>query len=167
VSILIRTAGDPAALALTAQREIAREDKDLPASDVRPMEEKLRGLLAAPRQAAAFFGGFALLAVVLAMLGIYGVLSYAVSTRTREIGIRMALGASPAGVLRLILGDSLRRAAAGIAIGGAAAFFGIHATDPRTLAVASLVIAAVALAAAWIPASRAAGVDPMTAVRTE
>jgi putative ABC transport system permease protein len=177
VSILIRTAGDPAALTLAAQREIAREDKDLPASDVRPMEAKISATLAAPRQTTALFGGFAALALVLAAMGVYGVLSYAVTRRAREIGIRMALGASPGGVLGLVLGQSLRHAAWGIAIGWALVFtgerwfesrlFGIRVTDPLTLVAVSLGILGLATAAALVPARSAARVDPMAVVRTE
>ena len=175
VSVVMRTARDPAALALTAQREIAREDRDLPASAVGPMEAKIDTLLGAPRRATTSFAGFALLAVLLAAMGIYGVLSYTVAMRTREVGIRMALGATPAGILKRVLQQALRQAAWGAGPGCVvllvaerwlgSQLFGIRATDPLTPAAVTLCIFLVALAAALAPARSAARVDPIAAAR--
>ncbi len=176
-AIAIRTSGDPEAMAVEAQREIAREDADLPASDVRSMEAKIGGALETPLRASELFGGFALLAIGLSVLGVYGVLSYAVTTRRREIGIRMAIGATGGGILRLVLGESLKLAAGGIGLGLASALvghrwfesqlFGVHATDPLTMAAVSAGLIAVVLAAAAIPARAATQVDPTMAVRSE
>jgi putative ABC transport system permease protein len=174
MSVVLRTAGDPAALAPTVQREIAREDRDTPASDIKPMQVRVEEVLATPRQATELFGGFALVALILAVLGTYGVLSYTVCSRTNEIGIRMALGASPARILVLVLRESLRLGVWGIGLGVAAAIggqhllesllFGTHGADPLTLAVVGCGVLLMVVAA-MIPARSAARVDPMPALR--
>jgi putative ABC transport system permease protein len=175
--VAVRTASDPAALAAIVQKEVAEEQRDLPVSDIKPMDARIQETLSNPRNAATLFSGFALLAITLAILGIYGVLSYAVALRTREIGVRIALGASPNGILALILKESLKLAAGGMALGIIAVaamsrfveaqLFGIHATDPSTLTLVSLALVALALAASAIPARIASRVDPMVALRSE
>jgi putative ABC transport system permease protein len=141
------------------------------------MEDVLSGVVAEPRFNAAVLGIFAQIAFVLAAVGIYGVVSYDVSRRTHEIGIRAALGAQPASVLKLILGQGARLAGYGIALGLAAAFaltrlmanllYGVKPTDALTFAAAPLLLGAVALLASYIPSRRAMALDPMAALRHE
>ena len=141
------------------------------------MDDELAGLTLQPRFNAVLLGIFSGIALLLATVGIYGVLSYSVTQRTREIGIRMALGAVQRDVIRMVAGNALRLTGAGIAIGLALAFaltrylgsllFEVGPTDPLTLAGVSLLLAIIALVASWIPARRAARVDPLTALRHE
>jgi putative ABC transport system permease protein len=177
VAVAVRTNGDPAALALAARREIAAEDRDLPADEMKSMEARLGQLLSGPRLAIAVFTGFAALALLLSGLGIYGVMSYTVARRAQEIGVRIAMGAGTGGILRLVLRESTILAGWGLGLGWAATFagrrvveselFGIHATDPASLAGVSAGVLALTLAAALIPARAAAKLDPATSLRTE
>ncbi len=173
----VRTAGDPGRLA-TALRDAVREaDPNLPAVDVKTVELKMRESLYTERLIAILSAAFGILATLLAAIGLYGVIAYSVARRTGEIGVRMALGAVPADVLRLVLGGAARLAAVGIAIGLAAAFaggrliesqlFGIKASDPIIYIGAAVLLAAVALVAAGVPAWRAARIDPVTALKYE
>jgi len=135
------------------------------------------GSLTTRRFAAALLSAFAILALALAVVGLYGVLSYAVTQRTPELGVRFALGAAPGEVLRLVLGEGLRLTAIGVAIGavlGAAAaramsglLFGTRAFDPGAFAIAAAALVLVALIASYVPARRASRVDPMVALRNE
>nr|MDQ3806469.1 ABC transporter permease [Acidobacteriota bacterium] len=177
VTMVVRAEGDPAALA-GAIRGAARElDAGLPLYDVKTIEEHLGLSLFPARLAATLLGAFGLLALLLAAVGVYGVVSYAAAQRTREIGIRMALGAQKWDVLRLVGGSGLLLVAGGVALGLAAALaltrfmasllYGVSATDPGVFALVVALLAAVALLACYVPARRAAKVDPMTALRHE
>ncbi|HKA22576.1 MAG TPA: ABC transporter permease [Blastocatellia bacterium] len=175
-SLIVRTEGDPQLLKGPVAGEVQRLDPHLPMSNS-TLVEKLAFPLLPARIAAAILGGFGLLALVLAAIGIYGVISYAVSTRTYEIGVRMALGAQGVDVLTLILGQGMRLAFIGVGIGLSAALlltrllksmlFGVSPTDPVTFAIALAVLATVALIACYVPARRATKVDPMVALRHE
>jgi ABC-type antimicrobial peptide transport system permease subunit len=152
-------------------------DKDQTINDVRTMDEIVTRSLSARRFNLWLLGAFAALALALASVGIYGVISYAVSQRTREIGVRIALGAQPRDILRLVIKQGLVLTLSGIAIGLVAAFaltrwlesllFGVSKTDPLTFASVALLLTLVALLACFIPAQRAAKVDPMVALRGE
>jgi predicted permease len=171
----VRTAGNPAAVAARVRRELRDIDPNLPVLKIDTVEEQLNDVLAQERLVAALASFFGALAALLSCLGLYGVISYTVTRRTNEIGIRLALGATPARALRMVLRESLWLALAGIAIGVPAALaatrlistmlFGVSATDPLTIAVATLLMLAVAAMAAFLPARRAARVDPMEALR--
>jgi ABC-type antimicrobial peptide transport system permease subunit len=149
----------------------------MPLYDVRTMEESLRNGLWESRIYVALMSVFAVLALVIAAVGIYGVMAYSVAQRTQEIGIRMALGAARADVLRLVVGQALRLTLIGMGIGLAGAYavtrlmasllFGVSASDPPTFVGVTVILALSALVAAWLPAERATRVDPMVALRSE
>lgn len=175
--ILIRTKVDPESLTAAVRDEIGRIDRDLPMLEVSAMGGVIADTLWRPRLAAWLLGLFASLAVALASAGLYGVLSYSVSQRTQELGLRMALGARQSDVLRLVIGEGMRLVAVGLAAGLAAAFalsrfvasqlYGVKATDPSTFVGVALLLACVALLACWLPARRAAKTDPMVSLRHE
>ena len=177
MTVTVRTGPPPLSLAAAVQREIHRLDPEQPLADLRAMDDVLGGAIAGPRFNAALLGIFASIAFALAAVGVYGVISYDVSRRTNEIGIRAALGARPGDVLKLILGQGARLAAYGIALGLAAAFaltrlmanllYGIKPTDAWTFAAMSLLLGAVALAASYLPSRRAMALDPVAALRHE
>jgi len=177
ICFAIRTASDPDALAKAAQRAIWSVDKDQAVSYVMSMTQLATESLAPQRVVAILLGIFAAVALTLAAVGLYGVISYSASQRTHEIGIRMALGASRSEVLRLVMLDGLRLTALGLAFGLAGALvlarlmssllYGVAPRDPATLAGVAILLAAVALLASYIPARRAMRVDPMTALRYE
>jgi putative ABC transport system permease protein len=177
MELVVRSNGDPALLAPAIRGQVAAMDKDLPIYDVQTLDDLLSGITVVRRFNTALIGSFAGLAVLLAAVGIYGVMSYAVGQRTHEIGIRMALGAARGDVLRMVLGNGLRLALAGVALGLAASFgltgliraqlYGVTPTDPITFAGVAILLMAVALFACWIPARRATRVDPITALRNE
>ena len=175
--VTVRTAGDPESQ-VAAVTDAARSiDGNVTVYDVKTMEQRLSDSLARRRFAMLALGLFAVLAMVLAAVGIYGVMSYSVTQRTREIGIRMALGAPSRDVLKLVVGQGMLLAAVGVSIGLASAFaatrlmtsllFGVSATDPVTFVIPGVVLAGVALLACYIPARRATRVDPMVALRCE
>jgi predicted permease len=177
MDVVVRTSGDPWA-SVDALRATSRQfDPDEVLFEFKSMDELVSGTVASQRFAMILFNIFAALALVLSSVGVYGVISYLVSQRTREIGVRVALGAQGSDVLRLILGDGARLAVLGIAIGLAASLaltrllakmlFGVRATDPLTLAAVTFVLAGVAFLACYIPARRAMRVDPMVALRYE
>jgi putative ABC transport system permease protein len=173
--LVVKTDVEPSSLAAAVRKTVWELDKDQPVSDVRTMEEVLSESIARQRFSTLLLAIFAGLALALAAVGIYGVMSYAVAQRTREIGIRMALGAQAGVVLRLMMRQGLKLASAGVVLGLAGALlltrlmssllFGVSATDPLTLATISLMLVGVALLASYIPARRAAKVDPLIALR--
>ncbi len=175
--VAIQAVGDPGSLVNPVKAAIARVDKDQPVTRVRTMDEVVAESVAQPRFRAELVSAFALLALTLASVGVFGVIAFAVSQRTREFGIRTALGARPSDVVRLVMSNGLRITAAGVACGliGAAALtrslqallFGVTASDPFTFVMAPAVLAAVALAACIAPAFRASRVDPAVTLRQE
>ena len=174
---IVRTSLDPQSLAASVQRIVSGMDKDIPVTQVRTMRELLFVQLAEPRFAMVLLSTFAGLALVLTVVGLYGVMMYSVSKRTREIGVRMALGAQPMLVLQMVLRDAAMLIIAGIAIGVAATLastsvlrsmlYGTAARDPVVMTLACVGVALAGLLAAYIPARRAAAVDPMIALRYE
>jgi len=176
MTFVVRTSGDPAALASALRHEVAGFDRNLPVSNVTTLEAVVSDAQWRPRFNMLLLTIFAATALALAVVGIFGVISCAVAQRTREIGIRMALGAKPGNVLRLVVKQGLGLALTGVAIGlGAAAIvtramssmlYGISATDPLAFAGVSVVLIAAALAATYLPARRAAKVDPMISLRS-
>ncbi|MBI1790346.1 MAG: ABC transporter permease, partial [Acidobacteria bacterium] len=175
--LAVRTEAEPAGLSSAVREVIWSVDRDQPVALIRTMDSILDQSLENRRLQMQLIGAFAALALALASVGLYGVLSYGVAQRTQEIGVRIALGASPAGVARLIAGQGARLAALGTALGGGAALaltrafrallFGIAPEDPRTYAAVAVLLMAVAAGACWLPARRAARVDPMVALRQE
>jgi putative ABC transport system permease protein len=176
-SFTIRADGDPKILAPAIRNVLAQVDKSLPMARILTMEELMSTSVAQPRLEAILLGLFGGLAMVLAAVGIYGVMSYSVTQRTSEIGIRMALGAGRMNVLVMVIAQGLRLAMCGLAIGLVLAFFvtrlmtkvlfGVSPTDPATFIGIAILLAAVALLACYIPARRATKVDPMVALRYE
>jgi predicted permease len=177
MTIAVRTTGDPMRLAGAVREEIRAVDRDLPPFDVKPMTEVLSASLATQRFTMLLLGVFASVALGLAAIGIYGVIAYSVTQRTHEIGVRRALGAETGDVMMMIVGEALRLATVGIAVGVAASLavtrliagllFGVSATDPVTFVAVAAMLGGVAFIAACIPARRAIKVDPMVALRYE
>ncbi len=176
-ALSVRGTIDKAALTAAVKREIYALDRNIPLTTIKTMDEKVYEATAQTRYNALLLGLFAALALVMSQMGIYGVMSYAVAARAHEIGIRMALGAERRAVLRLIIGQGMKLAAAGLAIGLIAAvaatrliktlLFDVGPNDPTTLCGVALLLAIVALLACWIPARRATRVDPVIALRHE
>jgi putative ABC transport system permease protein len=174
---VIRTERDPLRLANAVQNKVWEVDPDQPMSFVRTMEEVPAWALSERRLTMQLLTVFAALATLLSAIGIYGVVSYAVSQRTQEVGIRMALGAQRSQVAGMVVAQGLKVALAGVAIGIAGALaltrflssqlYGVTATDARTFGVACLSLIFVALLACYLPARRASRVDPITALRDE
>jgi putative ABC transport system permease protein len=177
VNLVVRSQGDPRQLANAIQAEIHSLDSQIPISDVKRMDEYVSDSVAAPRFNTILLGGFALLALVLAAVGIFGVISYSVAQRTQEIGIRRALGADTVSVMRLVLIQGMGLTAIGVAIGLGGAFavtrllqtllFNVTPTDSVTFVSVAAVLSGVAFIATYLPARRAAKVDPMIALRHE
>jgi predicted permease len=177
MTLVVRTKGEPQSVAAAVREQIRALDANLPVADVKTLRDQLDLSLFPSRVAAWTLGGFGVLALLLAAIGIYGVVSYSVAQRTREIGVRMALGAKEKDVLRLVLGEGLFVIAVGLAFGLLLAFaatrvivgflYGVGATDPLTFVCVPLLLGFVALVASYIPARRATKVDPLVALRYE
>jgi putative ABC transport system permease protein len=177
MSAVIRTSGDPMRLVAAVRKEVLALDSDQPVYNVRPLEDVLGASLAARRFQMLLLGIFAAVALIMAAIGVYAVMAEVVMQRTHEIGIRMALGARPRDVLKLVVGRGIRMTLTGVAIGLAGALaltrwmssllFGVSATDPVTFAIVSLILTGVALLACYIPARRASRLDPIVAVHYE
>src|SRR6185369_1414057 len=175
--LVVRTSVDPTTIAANVRNEVAKLDPELPLSKVSTIQHAIDRSLVTTRLTNSLLAGFAATALLLALTGIYGVMSLNVTNRRGEFGIRLALGAQRANVLRLILGQGLRLAIVGMALGLLAAIaftrllkgllFGISASDPLTFAAIALLLVGVALLACWIPARRATKVDPLEALRQE
>ncbi|MGA2595790.1 MAG: ABC transporter permease [Bryobacteraceae bacterium] len=175
--LVARTSGDPAALSNSIVRQIHAVDPDVPISGIRTMQDRLFNSLARQRFASTMLGAFAAFALLLAAVGIYGVMSYLVAQSTHDIGIRVALGARPGNIIGLVVRQGMQLTGLGIVVGlvGAAALtrvmasllFGVSATDAVTFSAVAVLLAAVAFAATVIPARRATRVDPMVALREE
>ncbi|MEP7272055.1 MAG: ABC transporter permease [Acidobacteriota bacterium] len=177
MTVVVRTAGEPTSLSAAVRDQVRAIDKDQPVSTMRTMEEIVSTSVASRRFSMLLLGVFAGLALVLAAVGIYGVMAYSVSQRTHEIGIRLALGARRGDVVRLVLGQGMAVAGIGVAVGVVAAFaatrllstlvYGVSLTDPVIFVSIPLILGAVALVACLLPARRATMVDPLVALRYE
>jgi putative ABC transport system permease protein len=175
--LVVRTQSEPERLASAIRHQVLRVDPSQPVTDLKMMEQYIAAVLAKPRLYAVFVSSFSVLALVLAAIGLSGLMAYSVSRRTHEIGVRMALGAHPRAVLRSMMGHGTRLAALGLAIGIGASLlvnrfittflYEVTATDLQTYAGVVLVFVGVALAANYIPALRASRVDPIVALRYE
>jgi ABC-type antimicrobial peptide transport system permease subunit len=177
MNVMLRTSLPADALGGTIRQMVAEQDPALPIVKLRAMDDVFAESIGRPRLLAQLLGMFAALAVLLAAIGSYGVLSYMVSERRREIGIRMALGADRGSVVRMVLGHGLRLAIAGVIVGLTAAFalnrvlssllFGVKPTDPATIGAVVALVGAVALVACYLPAHGATRVDPMIVLRED
>jgi putative ABC transport system permease protein len=177
LSVVMRSGGDPKSLASALRSAVYEINKNQPIVKVRTMEENLSDSIAQPRFRTVLLGIFAGLALLLTTVGVYGVLSYTVTQRTQEIGIRMALGAQSSDVLRLIIGQGMRLTLLAVGIGLAGALglgllmrtmlFGVTFYDPATFLGTAILLTGVALAACYVPARRAMRVDPLVALRYE
>jgi putative ABC transport system permease protein len=175
--LVVRSSVDPTSVVAGIREQVAKLDPELPLSDVSSIQQAMERSLVTTRLTNSLLVGFAATALLLALTGIYGVMSLNVANRRNEFGIRLALGAQATNVLKLILGQGLKLAVVGVALGLLAAIaftrllkgllFGISASDPLTFAVIAALLVGVALLACWIPARRATKVDPLTALRYE
>jgi ABC-type lipoprotein release transport system permease subunit len=178
--LFVRAGGDPAPLVAEIRNAIRTLDPNLPIYDARTLNEHMQGAVFAQRMAADLLGAMGVLALLLAAIGLYGVMAYAVSQRTQEMGIRLALGASPSSLLNLIVGHGMKLTTAGLVIGLAiavAAFGsigavrtllpGISPLDPVTFIAVPALLAMIAFVATWIPARRAGKIDPLAALRVD
>jgi putative ABC transport system permease protein len=175
MSIVLKTDGNPASLAASLRAVVADVDRDQPLVRVRTMDEAMAESVAQPRLRTTLLALFSAVALALSLIGVYGVMAYAVSERTHELGVRIALGATPGDIRTLVVGEGTRLAGAGIAIGivGALAasralgalLLGVSATDPVTFSLAAVVLAAAGVAAAYLPARRASRIDPVALLR--
>jgi ABC-type antimicrobial peptide transport system permease subunit len=177
MTIVVRTTGNPMTLASAVRNQLLAVDRDLPVAEMQTMEQRLANSVSSRRFNLVLLGLFSLLALTLAAVGVYGVVAYVAAQRTREIGVRMALGARRRDVLELILRQEMKFAGVGVLVGLAGAFaatrllgsllFGVSPNDPVTFVAAPLLLVTVALLACLVPALRAARIDPWAALRSE
>jgi predicted permease len=177
MNVVVRSAADPTSLPAAVTQQIREIDADLPIYKMQTMGTRIEASLAERRFAMLLLTLFAVLALGLAAVGVYGVMAYLVNQSRRELGIRLALGAAPRDLLWLVVRHGMSTAAIGMAVGLAGAFaltrfmrnllFGVQATDPLTFSVIALTLGAVALLATYVPARRAAGIDPIVSLRAE
>jgi putative ABC transport system permease protein len=177
MSLAVRVSGDPMQMVAAVRGQVWAVDKDQPISNIQTMERLMAKSVAPRRFNLLLLGVFALVGLALACVGLYGVMSYTVTQRTRELGVRMALGAQTSDVLRLVIGEGMKLALIGalLGLGGALALtrflktllFGVSATDPLTFIVIAAMLIIVALLAALVPARRAASMDPLVSLRVE
>ena len=177
MTVVVKTTNDPRSIVAAVTKEVGALDRDLPVFGVKTMDEYLAASVAAPRFNTTLLSIFAAVALALTIVGLYGVMSYAVAQRTNEIGIRMALGAQTRDVMRLVVKQGVKLVALGLALGLVGSFalmrlltallFGVTKHDPLTFAAVSVLLAAVALLACYIPARRATRIDPLAALRYE
>jgi predicted lysophospholipase L1 biosynthesis ABC-type transport system permease subunit len=177
MTVVVRASGDPTALARAVKEDVYGLDPAQPISDLTTLPDLLHAAVAPQRFTLLLLGGFAGLALLLAAVGVYGIIAYTVSGRTREIGIRIALGAAAREVRRTVMGPALGLAAVGVGLGSAGAallgrvlaadLYEVSPHDPLALGLAALVLLAAAAAASAIPARRAARIDPLVALRSE
>jgi putative ABC transport system permease protein len=177
MSVVMRTTGDPASMLASVRREVTALEPDVPVYDAATMEQRLSKSLAAPRTAASMVGGFAVLAMALALAGLYGVIAYSVALRTRELGVRMALGASRGDVISLVVREGMGPAVAGVGAGLVLALaltrtigallYGVAPTDAPTFMLASLALLALSALACAIPARSASRLNPVVALRLD
>jgi ABC-type lipoprotein release transport system permease subunit len=176
VMLFIRTSSDdPLAMAGAIRAAVGRAEKNAPISGVAPLEQQLGDYLTQRRFQTSLLTGFSIVALLMAAVGIYGLIQYSIATRTREIGLRMAIGAQARDIFRMIITEGLTLSLTGVAIGlvgawwlgraGSSLLFGVTASDPLTFTTVSLLLTAVATAACYFPARRATRVDPILALR--
>ncbi len=177
MTVVLRTKGDPQGVAQELRKAVVSLNPDVPVTEVRTLRRVVAGSATSPRSTALLFAVFAVIALMLGTVGVYGVISYSVVERTQEIGVRMALGAQKRSILKMVIAEGARLTAAGVAMGIASALvltrflssllYGVKPSDPITFIGVSLLLVGVALFACYIPARRAANVDPMVALRYE
>jgi putative ABC transport system permease protein len=177
LTLVLRTAGDPATAAAALRREVAAMDPRLAVGDVRTLADVVSESVATPRLNVLLLGVFAAIGIVLAAIGLYGVISYSVASRRQEIGIRMALGARPLDVVGMVVRQGMGMTGGGLLLGLVGAFaatrllrsllVGVSATDPAVFLAVPVLLGAVALLATWLPGRRATRVDPMVALRSD
>jgi putative ABC transport system permease protein len=177
MTLVVRTAGDPAALTVLAREAIRAVDPNQPVSHIETLSNLVSASVAQPRVSSLLLSSFAIVAVAFAVIGVYGLLSYSVAQRTPELGIRLALGGQPHDILRMILADGFRLVLVGIVLGVPAAIaaatalrsllFGVAPADIPTISAAVVLMLAVGVTACYVPARRATRVDPLSALRTE
>jgi ABC-type antimicrobial peptide transport system permease subunit len=175
--VVVRTAGDPAALAPAVVAAVRRFDPDIAVSRLAPLADGFRRVLTPYWIMLGLMGGFAVIAILISAIGLYAVISYSVAQRTREFGVRMALGAEPRGLLRMVLGQGLRLTAVGGAVGFAAALavtpllrsllYGVSPNDPLTYALVVTGSSGIGIIASYRPARRAAATDPITSLQAD
>jgi putative ABC transport system permease protein len=177
MTLLVKSQSNPRPLVAAVREKISETDPNLPVSGILAMDEVIAASVAQPRLIMQFVGVFAGFALLLAAIGIYGVMAYTVTTRKQEMGIRVALGATPADILRLVVGQGMRMTLVGVVLGVVISFgltrllssllFGVQSTDPLAFTAAALLLVATALLASYLPARRATRVDPIVVLRYE